>query len=105
MASEVFWDTSGFFALLNSDDAAHPRAKAWLAAAAGRRASVTTEWIIGECCTLLVARKRAHIVPSFLDFTTASRALTIINPEIQLIAEAKVFLRKRLDQSYSFTDC
>ncbi len=63
MAGEWFWDTSGFFALLNQDDFHHARATELIRlAAAERRSAVTTESVIGETCTLLMARRRKHLV-------------------------------------------
>ena len=43
MAAEVFWDTSGFFALLNTDDPAHAKARHDLALRTWTRGSATTE--------------------------------------------------------------
>ena len=106
MASEFFWDTSGLFALLNSDDPAHERARRFIAASSSkRRRSFTTEWVIGECCTLLIARKRSHVVPKFLDILDRSGSLTTIHVDQNAILSTKMFLRKHLDQGYSFTDC
>lgn len=106
MAAEFFWDTSGFFALLSSDDAAHASARDFLAeAAAARRPSVTTEWVIGECCTLLSARRRSHLIPRLLDYVESSRALTVLHPDAATLAEVRTFLRKHLDQGFSHTDC
>ena len=99
MAVDVFWDTSGFFALLNTDDPQHAAAKSLAAPA------MTTDGIIGECCTLLVARKKPHLVATFLDFTERSTSLRIIHLDEALIAETKAFLRRHLDHSYSFVDC
>ena len=75
MASEFFWDTSGFFTLLNSDDPQHERARQWTAhALAQQRRSITTEWIIGECCTLLTARRRVHLIPSLDAYVVPNRS-------------------------------
>jgi len=106
MASEFFWDTSGFFALLNSDDPQHERARQWTAhALAQQRRSITTEWIIGECCTLLTARRRVHLIPRFLDLTERSASLVVLMSDSSLFNESKGFLRKHLDQGFSFVDC
>ncbi|GDX10309.1 hypothetical protein LBMAG57_20810 [Verrucomicrobiota bacterium] len=99
MAGEVFWDTSGFFALLNTDDLQHTAAKALAEPA------VTTDGIIGECCTLLIARKKPHLVPRFLDFTEQPGALRVVHLDELAIAETKAFLRRHLDHAYSFVDC
>jgi predicted nucleic acid-binding protein len=55
MAAEVFIDTSGFYAQRDQNDPAHERAKTWLKANRGKFITVTTEWVIGETCTLLMA--------------------------------------------------
>lgn len=106
MATDVFWDTSGFFALLNTDDANHAQVAAFARAMTQtQRRSVTTDAVIGECCTLLIARRKPHLVPAFLDFTERSRALEVIHLDLELIGATKVFLRQHLDHAYSFVDC
>ena len=106
MAGEVFFDTSGFFALLNSDDPHHEKARDFLSrAGAERRGGVTTPWVVGECCTLLVARRRPHLVPRFLDFTESSQSLMVVAGDEALYVRTKAFLRRHLDHAYSFADC
>jgi predicted nucleic acid-binding protein len=105
MAAEILFDTSGFFALMDSLDPAHPKARKWLESERGRVRPLTTEWIIGETCTLLVARKRPHLVARFLDYTAQSEALLVINPDEGLLASAKSFIRRQAHQGYSFVDC
>jgi predicted nucleic acid-binding protein len=61
MAGEVLFDTSGFFALMDARDPAHHQATAWLQSQRQRIRPLSTEWIVGETCTLLVARKRPHL--------------------------------------------
>jgi uncharacterized protein len=105
MANEVFFDTSGFFALIDEHDRSHQDAVQWTRRNAGRARPVTTEWIIGETCTLLIARKRHHIVPEFRDYVERSRALLLINPEDTLLRTAKAMIRRQAHQGYSFVDC
>jgi predicted nucleic acid-binding protein len=104
MAHEVFWDTSGFFALLNSDDAAHDRVSTWLGESKPHR-PVTTEWVIGETLTLLVARRKPHLVGRFLDSIANSESMLVANPDEMLLGEAKDFIRKHAPMGFSFTDC
>lgn len=106
MAAELFWDTSAFFALLNSDDPAHRAVRdvAARAATEGRR-NVTSDWVIGECCTLLVARRKPHLVPRFLDYAESQRALAVVSSDEALMSRTKAFLRQHLDHAYSFVDC
>ena len=105
MANEVFFDTSGFFALIDEHDRLHQDAVQWTRRHAGRARPITTEWVIGETCTLLIARKRHHIVPAFLDYVERSRALLLINPEDTLLRAAKAMIRRQAEQGYSFVDC
>ena len=56
MANEVFFDTSGFFVLMDERDPIHRQAVDWLRSRRGKVRPVTTEWVIGEACTLFLAR-------------------------------------------------
>ncbi len=105
MAREVLFDTSGFFALLDQQDAHHNSAKEWLRAEQNSVGPVTTEWIVGETCTLLVARKRPHLVTRFLDQLEQSRALLLVNPDDTLLKSAKALIRQQAERGYSFVDC
>lgn len=106
MARETFWDTSGLFALLDKHDPAHVRASE-LARAERlvRKVSITTDAIIGECCTLLTARRKSHLIPRLLDFSEQSPLLKVLHLDEQLVAATKKFLRAHLDHEYSFVDC
>jgi predicted nucleic acid-binding protein len=106
MANEVFWDTSGFYALLSRDDPNH------LAASdLGRRqleegsGSVTTEYVVAECCTLLVARRKSHLIDAFLGFTEAESSLSVIRSDSELFEATKAYLRRHVEHGYSFVDC
>jgi uncharacterized protein len=105
MAREVLLDTSGFFALMDVHDPAHLKARRWIESQGGRARPVTTEWIVGETCTLLVARKRPHLVARFLDYLEQSTALLVLNPDEGLLVSVKQFLRRQAEQGYSFVDC
>ena len=105
MGAEVFIDTSGFYAQWDRNDPAHERAKTWLKTNRGKFVAVTTEWVIGETCTLLMARGVPNLIGPFLDQLAASRALRSINPDAEMLDETKRFLRRHADQGYSFVDC
>ena len=105
MAREVFCDTSGFFAMFDLRDPMHKSASDWMEQAKGRVRIVTTEWVMGETCTLFMARKRPHLVSVFLDFTERSAALLSVNPDDILISSAKAFMKRRAGNGYSFVDC
>ena len=98
MVADVFWDTGGFFALLNADDPGHAVARELLCdQEIKRQRSVTTSWVVGETCTLLVARKRPHMVSRFLDHVQASKALWCVHPDESHFVQTAAFLRKHLD--------
>jgi hypothetical protein len=105
MANEILFDTSGFFALIDKRDRTHGKAVAWIEAQRQRVRPVTTEWVVGETCTLLVARKRPHLVARFLDYVDSSAALLLVNPDDTLLRAAKAMMRQQPEQSYSFVDC
>jgi predicted nucleic acid-binding protein len=105
MASEVFLDTSGFFVLIDERDPLHRKAADWMRSRRGQIRPVTTEWVIGETCTLLIARKRPHMVPRFLDYIERSSALLLINPDDALLHSAKAIIRRQAAQGFSFVDC
>jgi uncharacterized protein len=105
MVPEVLLDTSGFFALMDARDPAHLKASQWVGSQRDRVRPVTTEWIVGETCTLLVARKRPHLVGRFLDYLEQSTALLVLNPDESLVAAARRLIRRQAEQGYSFVDC
>ncbi len=98
MTNEVFFDTSGFFMLMDERDALHQKAVEWLRSHRGQVRPVTTEWVVGETCTLLVARKRPHLVTKFLDYLDRSAALLLINPDETLLRSAKAMIRRQAEQ-------
>jgi uncharacterized protein len=105
MAAEVFFDTSGCFALMDERDSCHAKAVDWIRASRGRVRPVMTEWVVGETCTLLVARKRPQLVARFLDYLDRSTALLLVNPDDVLLRSAKAMIRQQAEQGYSFVDC
>jgi len=105
MASDTLFDTSGFFALIDKRDPMHGKAVRWVEKQRKRIRPVSTEWVIGETCTLLVARKRSHLVARFLDYIDDSAALVLVNPDEILLHAAKAMIRQQAEQGYSFVDC
>lgn len=105
MGSELFWDTSGFFALLNKDDPMHGRARELAARTGDNARAVTTDGVVSETCTLLIARRKPHLVERFLDLTEQQQSLEVITAGGVLFAKTKHFLRRHLDRSWSFVDC
>src|SRR5947208_13097714 len=104
MANEILFDTSGFFALINERDRMHNKAVAWIDAQRRRIRPVSTEWVVGETCTLLVARKRPHLVARFLNYVESSAALLLVNPDDMLLRAAKAMIRQQAEQSSSIAE-
>jgi predicted nucleic acid-binding protein len=106
MARETFVDTSGFFSLLVARDEMHDRAAKILRAAEERQAAfVTTDYVLDETATLLLARGLGHLVDPFLQSTLRSQACAIEWTGPDDFARAAAFLAKHIDQGWSFTDC
>lgn len=106
MARETFVDTSGFFSLLAAKDDMHTRASQILRGAEGKQAVfVTTDYVLDETATLLVARRLGHLVDPFMQATLRSQACTIEWTGPEEFERAAAFLAKHVDQGWSFTDC
>jgi predicted nucleic acid-binding protein len=48
MTNEVFFDTSGFFTVMDERDDLHQKAVEWLHSRRGQVRPLTTEWVVGE---------------------------------------------------------
>ncbi len=106
MASETFVDTSGFYALLVERDEMHERAVRILQHAEHRRAAfVTTDYVLDETATLLVARGFGHLIDASFQSTLRSKACTVDWTSSDVFAQAAAFMAKHIDQGWSFTDC
>jgi predicted nucleic acid-binding protein len=106
MATEIFVDTSGFFALLAAKDDRHDQAVACLHAAANDAVRfVTTDYVLDEMATLLQARGMAHLLPAFFASVLESKVCRVEWMDAELFGRAKTFFLRHSDKSYSFTDC
>ena len=106
MGGEIFIDTSGFYALLVAGDSGHSTAKKIMAAAAEKRQRfVTTDYIIDETATLLMARSHLTAVPALLNSLSTSSACRIVWMDTERFEKTKRFFVKNIAQGFSFTDC
>lgn len=106
MANEIFIDTSGFFAMLASDDDCHAAAVKIVAAARNRkRPFVTSDYVLDETATLLKARRKTHLLAQLYGRLDASRACRIEWTDSARFDEVRTFFLKHADQEWSFTDC
>jgi hypothetical protein len=106
MASETFVDTSGFYALLAKRDEMHERAARILRQAEQRRTTfVTTDYVLDETATLLLARGFGHLVDDFFQSILRSKACVVEWTSPEMFVRAAAFMAKHIDQGWSFTDC
>lgn len=106
MASETFVDTSGFYALLVERDEMHEQAVRILQQGERRRATfVTTDYVLDETATLLVARGFGYLVDAFFQSTLRSKACAVDWTTPDIFGQAATFMAKHIDQGWSFTDC
>lgn len=106
MASEVFIDTSGFYALLVRDDDRHDEAVDLMRSAdEKRRRFVTTDYVVDESATLLAARGLAGVIPRFFETVFASSALKLIWVDSERFERSQALFLRNLGRGWSFTDC
>ena len=106
MATRLFIDTSGWYALIDRRDAWHATAAQQVAKLLDARGRlVTTDYVVDESCTL--ARTRAGRVAAnrLLDLLKQTGALDWEWIGAERFARTEVFFRKHSDHGYSFTDC
>lgn len=105
-AHEVLVDTAGFLALWDAGDEYHQRALRLQAELVRKhRQFVTTEYVVDETVSLLLARHSHAAAVDFLDTIEGSESVRLewIPPE--RFHAAAAFFRKHMDKEWSFTDC
>jgi predicted nucleic acid-binding protein len=106
MAGEIFIDTSGFYALLVRGDDQHDRARhAMRKAAKKKQRFVTTDYVLDEAATLLMARGGSPVIPALFESVSASKACRVVWMDVERFEKTKVLFIKNLDRIWSFTDC
>jgi len=105
-AADVFVDTSGFLALWDASDEYHgPALALQRELTRKRRRFLTSEYIVDETTTLLLARHSYATAADFLDSAERSEWLRLgwVGPD-RFFAGAS-FFRRYADKEWSFTDC
>jgi len=106
MRTDIFVDTSGFYALLAAKDPCHAKAAAILRkASSAKTCFVTTDYVLDETATLLKARGLGHLLDLFFADLTASRACRTLWTDAADFARARDYFLRHKDKDYSFTDC
>ena len=106
MVRSIFIDTSGFYALLVKGDAHHNSAKAAVRSFQKRKIRVvTTDYVIDESITLLIARGYGSAVTALVEMLRSTVVLELLFVQKSQFLESLKMVEKPLDQGYSFTDC
>ena len=106
MASDIFVDTSGFYALLVLRDDKHAMASRLLRKAQREKIRFqTTDYVLDETVALLHARRCSHLISPLLDSVFASSACTVRWTDANRFMQACQFLLKHRDHGWSLTDC
>jgi hypothetical protein len=106
MASKVFVDSSGWYALMDRRDHRHSKVNALVRRLIqGGSRLVSTDYVMDESCTLAKARAGSFMAFRLLDLVAKTAALDLewIGPE--RFNQADTLFRKYHDQAFSFTDC
>lgn len=99
----VFLDTGGFFSWLNSQDRRHVGAVEFFTTT--QRALVTTDWVIGETCNLLVARRTPHLVRRLFEALDRSVAIRRTGIDETRFQHARALFEQFEEHAFPFTDC
>lgn len=106
MASEIFVDSSGFFALLvKSDEKHHAANRIHRRAARDKQRFLTTDYVLDETATLCKARGYAHVASALFEAALESAACRVLWTESERFDSVRAFFLKHQDQAWSFTDC
>ena len=106
MSREIFVDTSGFFALLVKKDDQHEQARTILHQA-GKRGTpfLTTDYVLDETATLLMARGHGYLLQGFFDNILKSKACQLVWTGATNFHTTTAAFLKYHERGWSFTDC
>ncbi len=105
-SADVFVDTAGFLALWDASDGYHEKAtRLQSELARKKRRFVTTDYILDETVTLLLARHSHGAAADFLQTVTTTAALRLEWVDSERFHKAADFFTRHDDKEWSFTDC
>lgn len=105
MTRDVFVDSSFWVALFYAGDQAHARAvKVWESIRAGGAPLVTTDYVLDESVTLLMARAGHAVSVQAGRAILGSSAARLVFLDEAALREAWVAYERYHDKAYSFTD-
>ena len=102
----IFLDTAYVFALVNTRDQWHTRARQWQAALTEeRRPLLTSEFVLMEIgAGLATVRFRRHAV-QVIETLAASSLVEVIPASSEVLAAGLALYRNRDDKEWGLTDC
>jgi len=106
MVSELFIDTSGFYALLVGGDERHDAAAdIFRRAAATKRRLVTTEYVVDETANLLQARGMPRLATRLFAALSSTSACSMAWIDVERFERTRALFLRSLERGWSFTDC
>src|SRR5258705_13891049 len=105
-STDVCMDPAGFLALWDTSDEHHERATRLQSELARKqRRFLTTDYILDETVTLLLARHSHAAAADFLQTVTTTGALHLEWVDSDRFHTASDFFTRHEDKEWSFTDC
>lgn len=105
-SGSVFVDTSGWYALIDRNDASHARVSAVVVELVRKGTRlVTTDYVVDESSTLAKARGGSAMAFRLLDVLNGTAALDWEWIGAERFERSETQFRKYHDQAFSFTDC
>ncbi len=103
----IFVDTSAWYALESPDDVNHDEAIDFREELQkGMHGSlVTSDYVLDETLTLLIAQKNARTATAFADKLFRSKSLHLSWIDRGVFETSLNLLKRRTDKKWSFTDC
>ena len=99
----IFVDTSGWFALLSSQDEHHEEMKDYLRQ--NNLPLVTTNYVVAETVNLVMSRKNHFWAVTFLEKIEQSCRVSVHHISPTQHQETIQFFKQQSDKEFSFIDC
>lgn len=105
MAKQIFWDTSGWFSLLNSTEEFHENALEIANKQVSKKIFfLTSDLVVQETMTLFMARKEHAIAKQFWTNVQESKIIRIERIDETRFQKSGEFFCKHIEHGYSFVD-
>ena len=102
----VFLGTSGWIALLNTDDQLHkPAVQAWRGLASRRTVIAVTDWVIAETGNGLSRTSRRDAFARAVQLIPTTEEFRLVIIDDILLMRAVQFYQARPDQEWGLVDC